>query len=228
MKKRKMLKVRCKRIIAGILCTSLLVSEYAIIGFPSYAEETEPVAEAELIEESETEEPETGSEEKAETKDDTLKEEQENPASGDEEADSEKEPEKEEPEGDSAEEGADQKGEGMPSVSENSESTEEEAGMTGEDYALTTAADDIASGVVDESYGHIEWVIDKDGKLTVSGWGDWKKSGSSGTPWERYRYKIKSAEVDVTGVTDISDMFLDCPDLVYIDLSDLDTSKVSA
>lgn len=225
----KMLKVRCKRIMAGILCTSLLVSECAFIGFHSYAAETEPVAETELIEESEMEEPETGSEEKAETEDSTIKEEQENPASGDEGANSEKEPETEEPEGDSAEEGADQKEEGMPSVSENSEITEE-VGVTGEDYALTTAADDIASGVVDESYGHIEWVIDKNGKLTVSGWGDFAPSldrGERRAPWDSYRMSIKTVEVDVTGMTNGSCMFMGCENMTTSNLIHFDTSKMT-
>ena len=42
-------------------------------------------------------------------------------------------------------------------------------GMTLMSFA---ANGDIASGVIDESYGQITWRIDKNGHLTVEGWGD--------------------------------------------------------
>ena len=41
-----------------------------------------------------------------------------------------------------------------------------------ETQVVLDADGNIASGVIDEDYGHITWVIDADGKLTVTGTGD--------------------------------------------------------
>ena len=115
---------------------------------------------------------------------------------------------------------------------------EEEADQTEEKLvevtaaSLTTSADDIASGVVDESYGHIEWVIDKDGKLTVSGTGDFADPGGEANvdraPWHNYIDYIKTAEVRATGMTCADFMFYNCWNLTSIDLSGFDTRVVKS
>lgn len=97
------------------------------------------------------------------------------------------------------------------------EAVEEETG-----YGLEEAAsgDDIASG----KSGDITWVIDKDGKLTVTGTGDFD---SYGVPWIGHENSIKTAEINVTDITDLSYMFRECENLVSIDLKGLDTGKVT-
>ena len=84
------------------------------------------------------------------------------------------------------------------SVSENTLEEQKEV------RALAVPADAIASG----SYGNITWVVDKDGKLTVEGTGDFASIGGGSTarprgPWctDFYtRGKIKTAEIKVTGI----------------------------
>jgi len=131
------------------------------------------------------------------------------------------------------------------SVCETSESDVRETETEGEDLQETVtkseteteaetefielnADGNIASGVVDEEYGHITWVIDKDGKLTVEGTGDFAEPSRSGwdrAPWRNSSF-IKSAEINVTGMTDASGMFEQCINMTNVDLSGFDTSKV--
>lgn len=84
-----------------------------------------------------------------------------------------------------------------------------------------TDSDDIASG----TYENITWVIDKDGKLTVTGTGEF--SSGDGAPWYDYNDSILSAEVAITDITDLSGMFRDCKNVISIDVSRLDTSQVT-
>ena len=81
-------------------------------------------------------------------------------------------------------------------------------------------AGDIASG----TDGNINWRIDADGKLAVSGTGD---CSSSQKPWYQYREQITSAEVNVSGMTDASWMFSECENLERIDFSGFDTSDMT-
>lgn len=107
-------------------------------------------------------------------------------------------------------------------------------GNAEERLSLMTADDDIASGFVDEDYGHIAWVIDANGKLTVEGTGDFAdpSTGSyldySRAPWNTYPeyLSIKSAEVNVSGMTDASYMFYRGMEITNIDLSNFDTSQI--
>ena len=82
--------------------------------------------------------------------------------------------------------------------------------------------------------GKLVWNIDSQGKLTVKGTGDFAKPASGDAdadfnraPWYNDRKKIKSAQINVSGITDISYMFCDCENLTSIDLSGLDTSNVT-
>jgi len=84
-----------------------------------------------------------------------------------------------------------------------------------ETQAVLDADGNIASGAIDEDYGHITWVIDANGKLTVEGTGDFSKHQYSYTdyyypecaPWYPYRESIKSTKVNVTKMIDTSFMF---------------------
>ncbi len=80
----------------------------------------------------------------------------------------------------------------------------------------------IASGVD----GNISWVIDANGKLTVSGTGDFSDPYGI-KPWAPYSESIISAEVNVTGMTDASVFFAGCSNLSYVDMSGFDTSNVT-
>ena len=76
------------------------------------------------------------------------------------------------------------------------------------------------------SYKNITWSIDENRKLTVKGTGEF--SGSTGyrrAPW--YGHKIYSVEISITDMTDASGMFSGCSGLTEIDLSGIDTSKVT-
>ena len=87
-------------------------------------------------------------------------------------------------------------------------------------------SDEIAGG----SYKDITWVIDKDGKLTVEGSGDYAESVTGQVytaPWQDYSYFIKSAEINVTGMTNAAYMFNDCSNLVSLDLKEFDTSQIT-
>ncbi len=84
---------------------------------------------------------------------------------------------------------------------------------------LETQEGDIASGVD----GDITWRIDADGKLTVNGTGDF----STGSLWLQYWEQIISAEVNITGMTNVSDLFGGLSNLQYIDLSNFDTGSVT-
>lgn len=93
------------------------------------------------------------------------------------------------------------------------------------------ANENIASGVINKSYGHITWMIDTDGKLTVTGTGDFSDSKYTGSygraPWYTYVESIRSAKINVTGMTNASSMFLACSNMVSVDLSNFDTSNVT-
>ena len=103
------------------------------------------------------------------------------------------------------------------------DANEEPIGNAEERLALMTSVDDIASG----TYGNIAWIIDADGKLTVEGTGEIKNSGVRFAPWDGYRYSIKFAEINVSGMTDASYLFYYCTNLVSINLDDFDTSSVT-
>ena len=84
---------------------------------------------------------------------------------------------------------------------------------------------------------NFEWNISDDGKLTVTGSCLGKLYTEETTdsygdtvpiyPWYEYREQIKSAYINVTGLTDMQYMFAYCYNLSSVDLSDLDTSKVT-
>ena len=89
---------------------------------------------------------------------------------------------------------------------------------------MTVDDSDIASGTAQK----IQWRIDADGKLTVKGSGDFSSSTEyDRAPWYAYADKIKTAVVDVKGMTDASHMFSDCSNMTSLDLSKFDTSSVT-
>ena len=90
------------------------------------------------------------------------------------------------------------------------------------------AAENIASGVVDDAYGQITWVINSEGHLTVTGTGDVSTGRTERrTPWYEYRNEIVTAEIDVTGMTDASYLFYGCSGLQSINMVGFDTSDIT-
>ncbi|MBQ8527347.1 MAG: leucine-rich repeat protein [Lachnospiraceae bacterium] len=76
--------------------------------------------------------------------------------------------------------------------------------------------------------GALDWTIDSNGHLTISGTGNYaNRSWDSTNGWLAYREEIKSAEVAVSGITCTEFMFYDCSNLISVDLSKLDTSQVT-
>ncbi len=94
-----------------------------------------------------------------------------------------------------------------------------------EGWESMASADDIASGISND----IAWVIDANGKLTVEGTGDFKESSSEymRAPWWSYCDSIKSATINVSGMTDASYMFYRCNKIINIDFSNFSTDKVT-
>lgn len=92
------------------------------------------------------------------------------------------------------------------------------------------SSDNIASGV----YEGITWNIDKDGKLTVTGTGEFsaitpenKDAYTTRAPWYEKREHILSATIHVNGMKDASHMFQNCMNLKSINLKDFDTSMLT-
>lgn len=56
----------------------------------------------------------------------------------------------------------------------------------------------------------LEWSIDNDGKLTITGSGDYDKDLRYSNGWLRHRSDIITAEVNVTDITKCDYMFYDC------------------
>ena len=89
---------------------------------------------------------------------------------------------------------------------------------------------------IKEQENNIEWSISNDGKLTVTGSSNGKLYTVNeeingyktyAYPWDERKNEIKSAYINVTGLTDLRKMFYDCENLEQVDLSDLDTSSVT-
>lgn len=75
--------------------------------------------------------------------------------------------------------------------------------------------------------GDLNWSIDSNGLLTISGVGDWGSEDGVMPKWSNYNDKIISASVNVKDITNTSCMFGDCNKLEEIDLSDMDMSNVT-
>ena len=103
-------------------------------------------------------------------------------------------------------------------LEETPENIMEEAGI--DEVELLASDDDsiLHSGKTN----NISWKISASGKLTIEGTGDYKKA-----EWLSYWEEIKSAEVNVTGITSTKNMFEGLSYMTSIDLSKLDTSNVT-
>ena len=72
--------------------------------------------------------------------------------------------------------------------------------------------------------GDLDWSIDSEGLLTISGVGDWEREY---TPeWCDYGDMIITAKIAVSGITSTEDMFRECKNLKTVDFSKFDTSLI--
>lgn len=90
-------------------------------------------------------------------------------------------------------------------------------------FVLLHAPDVQAAEIVHSGKsGDIDWSIDSEGCLVLSGSGDY-----SYREWKEYSSEIKTAKVDIDNITSLSYMFCECGAMTSIDLTNLDTSKVT-
>ena len=114
-------------------------------------------------------------------------------------------------------------GDGYTEETDKTEVVEEDKSLEGAETYYSDDASNIASG----TYENITWEIDTVGKLTVNGTGEFSDiHGENRAPWYTYRDGIKSAEINITDITDDSYMFYGCKNLTSLDLSNFDTGKV--
>lgn len=73
----------------------------------------------------------------------------------------------------------------------------------------------------------VTWTIDENGLLKITGSGDFQTAADY-PRWCDYSHLIKKAEVNVEGLTDMSNMFLFCHFLTEVDLSKQDFSQVTS
>lgn len=102
-----------------------------------------------------------------------------------------------------------------------------------EDGSLITEKTIVSSDEPHTLYAHwkqenIIWSIDEQGKLTVTGTGDFSNTKEvERAPWYKYRDKIKTVEIKVTGMTNAANLFYGCENLTKADISGFDTSGVT-
>ena len=80
--------------------------------------------------------------------------------------------------------------------------------------------------------GDLDWVIDANGKLTISGSGDYDRNGKidgnfSVPEWCESYDNITTAVVNVKNITNTKNMFAGCVNLTSVDVSGLDTGNVT-
>ena len=75
--------------------------------------------------------------------------------------------------------------------------------------------------------GDLKWNVDLQGKLTITGSGEWKEAWEDYPDWHEARDYITSCEVDITDIKDASDFFADLPYLQHTTFTRFDTSKTT-
>ncbi|MCD7982235.1 MAG: hypothetical protein LUF32_08005 [Clostridiales bacterium] len=108
------------------------------------------------------------------------------------------------------------------------EGTESES-VDGEDGVVTAASSD-AEILFSGTSGDLDWSIDENGLLTISGTGDYACDSVYGTDapaWCDYGDYVTSAVVNVSEITSTSNMFFYCYNLTSLGLSGFDTTNVT-
>lgn len=237
-----------KKWIAGFLCVALTFSNTLSVGVKVNAAEIETgiLDENENPDEENTEET-TDDKEDKENEEEVEQEEEEEEAEEPEENTVDTNDTEEKKEGDE-ENGSENEGDGEQEGTENGGEKEEEVSKGNEDIEndgeididieedimdklpsdeeedgidLTVASNDIASG----TYRNILWVIDGGGKLSVTGTGEYTLNSHESAPWKEYSDAIISAEINISGIKYLSNMFDGCSNLINIDFR-IDSNKI--
>ncbi len=227
-----MIRKKGKRLLTGILCVALLLSETAFVDIRAFAAQTSVSIAAENTTEEGEETPETKPEEGEGNPETKPEEEEGNPEMKPEEEEGNPETKPGGEEG--SPETKPEEEEGNPDDIDSPETPEKtgDAKYSSDELlemgvydrlAAMKSAGDIASGV-DKN---IAWVIDRTGKLTAIGKGDYSIVQGYGAqpPWYGYE-EIRTAEVIIKDITRTTRMFHRCSKMKSVDLSGLDTSKV--
>ena len=227
-----MAKKKITRFLVGILCGVMIFTSSGAEQFVYAVQEQSAVEE----EGSLTENPDGENEDPQGEETEQTPEEDENPGeeeNGDGESSQEGEKQEEESE---PEESDSQEDENEPDAEEgisdnSSEKPEEEqdSDQDGEERVSLDEEGNIASGEINEKYGHIKWVIDSEGTLTVTGTGDlsYQHDYGSNIPWYPYRESIVNAKISVSGMKNASFMFYGLKNMTNLDISEFDTSAVT-
>ncbi len=230
-----MAKKKITRFLAGILCGVMIFTSSGAEQFVYAVQEQSAVEE----EGSLTENPDGENEDPQGEETVQTPEEGENPGeeeNGDGESSQEGEKQEEESESEESDsqedESAPEAEEGLSDNSSEKPEEEQDSDQDGEERVSLDAEGNIASGEINEKYGHIKWVIDSEGTLTVTGTGDVAPSSkyinsARYAPWYDYRESIVNAKIKVSGMKDASYLFYGLDKLVNLDLSGFDTSKVT-
>lgn len=116
---------------------------------------------------------------------------------------------------------------------ESDRGTEESSEEATESEEETKSEEETESNIASGVYENITWVIDADGKLTVTGTGEFASSPENKNaywtraPWYEKRERIVAAEIDVTGIQDAGCMFRECSNLKSITFKNFDTSQTT-
>ncbi|MBE5881852.1 MAG: BspA family leucine-rich repeat surface protein [Lachnospiraceae bacterium] len=107
--------------------------------------------------------------------------------------------------------------------------TEQNIPITQEDVKAETEG--VCIMVKDSGFdGDLDWTLFVDGRLTISGDGDYDYTGKrlySNTGWHKYKNEITSAEVSVSEISSMYRMFNGCCNLKKIDFMDSDMQGVT-
>ena len=111
----------------------------------------------------------------------------------------------------------------LETIESETNTSETEEIETEQNIQLESSGSDIASG----KYKNVTWNINADGKLTVTGTGDFIEYKTDECPWEDYIDSVISAEINVTGTVNADGILSGHYNMINVDLSNFDTSNIT-
>jgi len=247
-----MVRKKGKRLLTGIICASLILTEAMRIDIRSYAAEAGQMADWQPGEES-LAEADTVEEEQTEPESMTV--EIEEPESGTAEAETEEEGNTEAADGTEAAAASEESSLSMEAEQNGTEAGQEPvsdgtgtgtvvAGISDDDLLAKGTDERLALMLASENIAYagksndIVWTVDRDGKLTIVGTGEYETkkvvycddAGHElmGAPWYENgnKIRIRSAKVIIKDIENPAYMFAACDELTSVDLSGLDMGSV--
>ena len=228
-----MAKKKITRFLAGILCGVMIFTSSGAEQFVYAVQEQSAVEEeGSLIENPDDENEDPQGEETGQTPEKGENPGEEENGDGESSQEGEKQEEESEPEESDSQEDENEPDaeEGISDNSSEKPEEEQDSDQDGEERVSLDTEGNIASGEINKKYGHIKWVIDSEGTLTVTGTGDVAPPGTtkiSEILWHKYAKSIVSAKISVSGMKDASNLFFGLSNLISLDVSEFDTSEVT-